>query len=78
MRVLVVKDDALPDDALPAGLLKKGHAVDWFTNGALADAEVAGISDDVAALNPGFPGGDGVQWCGAGRALYRPPASMAR
>lgn len=78
MRVLVVAENALPGDALPAGLLKKGHAVDWFTNGAFADAEVTGISDDVAALNTGLPNGDSVQWYGAGRALYSPPASMAR
>ena len=62
MRVLVVEDDALLGDALSAGLRQSGHAVDWFINGAQADAALAGISYDVAVLDLGLPGGDGVQW----------------
>ena len=62
MRVLVVEDDALLGDALAAGLRQDGHAVDWFANGALADAALAGAPYDVAVLDLGLPGGDGAQW----------------
>ena len=62
MRVLVVEDDLLLGDALAAGLRQDGHAVDWFTDGAQADAAIAGAPYDVAVLDLGLPGGDGVQW----------------
>ena len=62
MRVLVVEDDARLGDALTAGLRQTGHAVDWFTSGTQADAAIGCAPYDVAVLDLGLPGGDGVQW----------------
>ncbi len=68
MRVLVVEDDLLLGDALAAGLRQDGHAVDWFTDGAQADAAILGAPYDVAVLDLGLPGGDGVEWLAKWRA----------
>jgi two-component system, OmpR family, response regulator QseB len=62
MRVLVVEDDVLLGDALATGLRQLGHVVDWFQDGAQADAALAGGPYDAALLDLGLPGGDGMEW----------------
>ncbi|MBX3608030.1 MAG: winged helix-turn-helix domain-containing protein [Piscinibacter sp.] len=62
MRVLIVEDDPLLGEALAAGLRQLGHAVDWFRDGARADAALAGAEYDAVVLDLGLPGGDGMQW----------------
>ena len=37
MRLLLVEDDEILGDGLVAGLKMEGYAVDWLTNGKLAD-----------------------------------------
>ena len=73
MRVLVVEDDPQLGDALATGLRQRQHVVDWFRDGAQADAALAGVPYDAVVLDLGLPGGDGMrwlrQWRGAGREL---------
>ncbi len=73
MRILIVEDDSLLGEALGAGLRQLGHAVDWFGDGAAADAALAGAPYDAVVLDLGLPGGDGMvwlrRWRTAGRAL---------
>ena len=62
MRLLIVEDDVLLGDALATGLRQRGHAVDWFGDGALADAALAGAAFDAVVLDLGLPRGDGMVW----------------
>lgn len=62
MRALIVEDDPQLGEALATGLRQLGHAVDWFVNGALADAALAGVPYDAVVLDLGLPGGDGLVW----------------
>jgi two-component system response regulator QseB len=62
MRVLIVEDDPQLGDALAAGLRQTGHAVDWFGNGAQADAAIADAPYDALVLDLGLPGTDGMTW----------------
>ncbi|RZI66515.1 response regulator [Variovorax guangxiensis] len=62
MRLLVVEDDVLLGEALATGLRQLGHAVDWFGDGAQADAALAVASFDAVVLDLGLPRGDGMVW----------------
>ncbi|MGJ7519746.1 response regulator [Variovorax sp. LT1P1] len=62
MRLLIVEDDVLLGDALATGLRQRGHAVDWFGDGAQADAALAGAAFDAVVLDLGLPNGDGMVW----------------
>lgn len=62
MRVLIVEDDAPLGEALAAGLRQAGHVVDWFAEGAHADAAVSGSPYDAMVLDLGLPRGDGMHW----------------
>ncbi|MET0542383.1 MAG: winged helix-turn-helix domain-containing protein [Variovorax sp.] len=62
MRLLVVEDDILLGEALAAGLRQLGHAVDWFGDGAKADAALSGAAFDAVVLDLGLPRGDGMVW----------------
>lgn len=62
MRLLVVEDDVLLGEALAAGLRQLGHAVDWFGDGAKADAALSGAAFDAVVLDLGLPRGDGMVW----------------
>jgi two-component system response regulator QseB len=53
MRLLVVEDDVLLGEALATGLRQLGHAVDWFADGASADAALAGAAFDAVVLDLG-------------------------
>ena len=68
MRLLILEDDTLLGDALATGLRQLGHVVDWFRNGAQADAAIAEAPYDALVLDLGLPGGDGMIWL---RALAR-------
>ena len=50
------------------GLRQAGHAVDWFQSGAQADGAMAGAAYDVALLDLGLPGTDGMTWLARWRA----------
>lgn len=73
MRLLVVEDDSQLGEALMLGLRQRGHAVDWFRDGAPADAALGGAPYDAMVLDLGLPGGDGIvwlrRWRGQGKAL---------
>jgi two-component system response regulator QseB len=62
MRLLIVEDDVLLGEALADGLRQLGHAVDWFGDGAKADAALAGAAFDAIVLDLGLPRGDGMVW----------------
>ena len=67
MRILIVEDDPLLGDGLAAGLRTLGFAVDWFTDGAQADAALAVAPYDAVVLDLGLPGRDGLHWLGRWR-----------
>jgi two-component system response regulator QseB len=67
MRILIVEDDPLLGDALASGLRQLGQVVDWFQDGAQADAALVGASYDVVVLDLGLPRGDGMTWLQAWR-----------
>lgn len=67
MRVLIVEDDPLLGDGLARGLAALGLAVDWFTDGATADAALATAPYDAIVLDLGLPGRDGLHWLGRWR-----------
>lgn len=62
MRLLILEDDRQLGDALATGLRQVGHAVDWFADGAAADAALAGAPYDALVLDLGLPGDDGMVW----------------
>ena len=62
VRLLVIEDDPLLGDALAAGLRQLGHSVDWFSDGASADAALASAPYDAVTLDLGLPGRDGMAW----------------
>ena len=62
MRLLIVEDDVVLGEALADGLRQLGHAVDWFGDGAKADAALAGAAFDAIVLDLGLPRGDGMVW----------------
>ena len=62
MRLLVVEDDPLLGDGLCTGLRALGFNVDWLTDGAAADAALAGTEFDLIVLDLGLPGRDGLDW----------------
>ena len=67
MRILIVEDDPQLGEALAAGLRLQHHAVDWFRDGAAADAALAGAPYDAMVLDLGLPGTDGLTWLGRWR-----------
>jgi two-component system response regulator QseB len=62
MRLLVVEDDAQLGEALTLGLRQLDHAVDWFRDGAEAEAALCAAPYDAMVLDLGLPGGDGIVW----------------
>ena len=51
MRILIVEDDPQLGEALAAGLRQLGHAVDWWRDGAAADAALALARYDAVVLD---------------------------
>lgn len=72
MRLLIVEDDPLLGDGLSRGLREFGFAVDWFTDGAHADAALATTPYDAIVLDLGLPGDDGLVWLARWRQRSEP------
>ena len=68
MRLLTLEDDPQLGEAIATGLRQLGHAVDWFQDGALADAAIARAPYDAIVLDLGLPGTDGMVWLRRWRA----------
>jgi DNA-binding response OmpR family regulator len=61
MRILVVEDDSLVRDAVRRGLSAAGFTVDHVPSAEAADAALLANHFDVAVLDIGLPGDDGLQ-----------------
>jgi two-component system response regulator QseB len=68
VRILIVEDDSHLGEALARGLGALGFAVDWFGDGARADAALATTPYDAIVLDLGLPGRDGLHWLARWRA----------
>ena len=60
MRLLLVEDDEILGDGLAAGLKMEGYAVDWLTNGKLADEALKLNSYELVVLDLNLPEMDGI------------------
>ncbi len=73
MRILVVEDDELVADAVVRGLGSAGFAADRAPNAEAATVALECEHFDLAVVDIGLPGADGLalvrEWRGAGRAL---------
>ncbi len=61
MRVLVVEDDPMIGRAVADGLQADGSAVDWVRDGLAAELALKHGPYDLAVLDLGLPGKDGVE-----------------
>lgn len=60
MRLLLVEDDEILGDGLAAGLKMEGYAVDWLTNGRLADEALKTQTYELIVLDLNLPDKDGM------------------
>lgn len=60
MRILIVEDDPLLGPALKTGLAQDGYAADWAKTAAAAEHALRVEHFDVAILDLGLPGRDGL------------------
>ena len=60
MRLLLVEDDEILGDGLAAGLKMEGYAVDWLTNGKLADEALKVNCYELVVLDLNLPDMDGM------------------
>lgn len=60
MRLLLVEDDEILGDGLVAGLKMEGYAVDWLTNGKLADEALKMNCYELVVLDLNLPDMDGL------------------
>jgi DNA-binding response OmpR family regulator len=60
MRIIVVEDDALVADAIRRGLTEAGFAVDHVTTAEQAEASLLSGEFDLAVIDIGLPGADGL------------------
>ncbi|MBN8747211.1 MAG: response regulator [Variovorax sp.] len=60
MRLLLVEDDPMIGKAIRQGLLNAGFAVDWVRDGAMAELSLRDAAYDLAVLDLGLPGRDGL------------------
>jgi DNA-binding response OmpR family regulator len=61
MRVLVVEDDPMIGRAVTTGLHDSGYAVDWVRDAAAAETSLSMGTYDIALLDLGLPGKDGLE-----------------
>lgn len=60
MRLLLVEDDEILGDGIKAGLTMEGYAVDWLTDGALADEALKTNHYELIVLDLNLPGMTGL------------------
>ncbi|MBK1723001.1 DNA-binding response regulator [Thiocystis violacea] len=60
MRILIVEDDPLLGPGLKTGLAQDGYTADWVQTAALAEHALSVEHFDVAVLDLGLPGRDGL------------------
>jgi DNA-binding response OmpR family regulator len=60
MRILIIEDDALVADALARGLADAGFAIDHVSSAEEAEAALAVADFDLALVDIGLPGVDGL------------------
>jgi len=60
MRLLLIEDDPMVGRAVEEGLRRAGFAVDWVADGIGGDAALADHDYDLAVLDLGLPGRDGL------------------
>ncbi|MCF7966085.1 response regulator [Methylobacter sp. Wu8] len=68
MRLLLVEDDEILGDGLVEGLKMEGYAVDWLTNGKLADEALKINSYELIVLDLNLPDMEGLDILKALRA----------
>jgi two-component system OmpR family response regulator/two-component system response regulator QseB len=68
MRLLLVEDDEILGDGLVEGLKMEGYAVDWLTNGKLADEALRINSYELIVLDLNLPDMEGLDILTALRA----------
>jgi len=61
MRLLLVEDDVMLASGIKLGLSDAGYAVDWVGNGERAEEVLRAESFDVAVIDIGLPGMDGLE-----------------
>lgn len=61
MRILLVEDDKMIAEAVSNGLKTARYAVDWVNNGNTAEQALNSQQYDLALLDLGLPGQDGLQ-----------------
>jgi len=60
MRILLAEDDQMIGAAVRDALVQDGYVVDWLRDGQRADAALAAGQYDMALLDLGLPGKDGL------------------
>jgi two-component system response regulator QseB len=60
MRVLLIEDDMMVGQAIEEGLRRAGFAVDWVADGVGGDASLVHHDYDLAVVDLGLPGRDGL------------------
>jgi two-component system OmpR family response regulator/two-component system response regulator QseB len=68
MRLLLVEDDRMIGESLRGALRQAGFAVDWVRDGRAAEATLSSERFDLALLDLGLPGRDGIEVLQALRA----------
>ena len=69
MRLLLVEDDVMVASGIKLGLSEAGYAVDWVGSGERAQEVLQSESFDIAVVDIGLPGMDGLELT---RRLRRP------
>ena len=72
MRILLIEDDQMIGRAVCAGLKGAGFSVDWVTDGRSADLPLSEGNHDIAVLDLGLPGKDGMAVLATLRARAHP------
>lgn len=72
MRLLLVEDDPALGDAIRVALKPEGYAVDWVRDGLSASHALADGTFDLAVLDLGLPGRDGLEVLRILRASGKP------
>ena len=69
MRLLLVEDDVMVASGIKLGLSEAGYAVDWVGSGERAQEVLLQETFDIAVVDIGLPGIDGLELL---RRLRRP------